>query len=124
MSSRARSTSPTSMSTLRRAAQCVQAVDSSDPVRRALNAGLAWVLLAMAALALAMGAVLLWVDRPALTVLAAFVTAPICLVCWWLNRRGSAAGAAGFVALMIVVTSVAIDPHLYAGKVPMVDVAF
>ncbi len=62
------------MSTLRRVAQWVQAVDSSDPVRRALNAGLAWVLLAMAALALAMGAVLLWVDRPALTVLAAFVT--------------------------------------------------
>ena len=121
---RASSTPTPVLDALAQAARWIQAVDSPDPVRKALNAGLAWVLLAMAALALSMGAVLVWVDRPMVTIMAAFTIAPVCLACWWLNRKGSSAGAAGFVVLMIVVTSVGIDPHLYAGKVPVVDVAF
>ena len=107
-----------------RVGRWIQSVDSSDPVRRALNAGLAWVLLAIAMLAVVMGIVLLAIGRPATPVAVAFGIAPLCLVCWWLNRRGSVSGAAGFVALMIVATSVGIDPHLYAGPVPVVDVAF
>jgi PAS domain S-box-containing protein len=115
--------SPTS-STWQRIARWVQHVNSPDPVRRALNAGLAWVLLAMAALGATMGGVLIWVGRPALPVCVALAVAPLCLVCWWLNRRGTALGAAGFVVLLIVATTLGIDPHLYAGPVPVVDVAF
>ncbi|WP_161974750.1 hybrid sensor histidine kinase/response regulator [Piscinibacter terrae] len=117
--------SPSSMpSSWQRIARWVQHVDSLDPVRRALNAGLAWVLLAMAVLGLTMGGVLIWVGRPALPVCVALAIAPLCMVCWWLNRGGSALGAAGFVVLLIVATTLGIDPHLYAGPVPVVDVAF
>ena len=99
-------------------------MESADPVRRALNTGLAWVLLTFGALALLMSAVLLVIGRPPITVGVAFVTGPLCAVCWWLNRGGTAAGARAFVALMIGATAMAIDPHLYAGRVPQVDVAF
>jgi signal transduction histidine kinase/CheY-like chemotaxis protein len=99
-------------------------VRSADPVRRSLNSGLAWVLLSIAVLAVLMSGVLVAIGRPPLTVGIVAITAPLCLVCWWLNRRGSAAGALAFVALMICATAAAIDPHLYAGPVPEVDVAF
>ncbi len=116
--------SPGPSSPLKRAARWFQHVDSADPVRRALNAGLSWVLLAIAVLAAIMGGVLIWIGRPPLTVGAALVTTPLCLVCWGLNRRGSMTGAAGLVVLLIMATTLGIDPHLYAGPVPVVDVAF
>src|SRR5207245_5943976 len=111
-------------SRLTRAARWIQAVDSSDPVRRALNAALSWGWLTFAALRLTIGVMLVWADRPALPILVTLGTAPLCLLCWWVNRHGSVAGAAGFVALLIAATSLGIDPHLYAGPVPVVDVAF
>jgi PAS domain S-box-containing protein len=115
---------PGPSSPLARAARWIQHIDSTDRVRRALNAGLSWVLLAMAVLAATMGGLLVWIGRPALPVAVALITAPLCLVCWWLNRRGSVAGAAGFVVLLVLATTLGIDPHLYAGPVPVVDVAF
>jgi signal transduction histidine kinase/ActR/RegA family two-component response regulator len=115
---------PPASTRLRRGLAWLGAVDAADPVRRALNQGLAWVLLAIAALAVLMAVVLMAIGRPALPVVMAAATAPVCLVCWWINRRGSTAGAVGFVALMIVATSAGIEPALYAGRVPTVDVAF
>jgi signal transduction histidine kinase len=109
---------------VRRACAWLGRVDAADPVRRALDGGLAWVLLTIAALALLFGGVLAAIGRPALPVAMALAAAPACVVCWWLNRRGSTAGAVGFVALMIVATSAGIEPGLYAGAVPMVDVLF
>jgi len=111
-------------SRLRRAMAWLGAVEAADPVRRALNAGLAWVLLSIAALAILMAVVLAAIGRPATPVVVVLVTAPVCLLCWWINRRGSALGAMGFVALMIGASTLAVDPHLYAGPAPMVDVAF
>ena len=115
---------PGPSSPLKRAARWIQHVDSTDPVRRALNAGLSWVLLSIAVLAAIMGGLLIWIGRPPLPVGVAMATAPLCLVCWGFNRRGSVAGAAGFVVLLIMATTLGIDPHLYAGPVPVVDVAF
>src|SRR5436190_2102559 len=74
----------------RRALRWLGRVHSADPVRRALNSGLAWVLLSIALLAVLMSGVLVTIGRPALTVGIVVITAPLCLVCWWLNRRGSA----------------------------------
>jgi signal transduction histidine kinase/ActR/RegA family two-component response regulator len=99
-------------------------VHAADPVRRALNAGFAWVLLTMALLAVLMGITLIAIGRPAFIAGTALATAPLCLLCWKVNRSGSVAGAVGFVLLMAAATAFAIDPHLYAGPVPVVDVAF
>ncbi|MED5621938.1 sensor histidine kinase [Ideonella sp. BN130291] len=99
-------------------------VHTQDPVRAALNAGLSWVLAALAVLALLLGAVVVAIGRPALTVCVVFAVTPLCGVCWWLNRRGGTAGAWGLVLLMVAASTLGIDPQLYAGAVPTVDVAF
>jgi signal transduction histidine kinase/ActR/RegA family two-component response regulator len=99
-------------------------VRSADPVRRSLNRGLAWVILTIALLAGLMAGVLAWIGRPPSVVMVAAVTVPLCALCWWLNRRGDTAGALAFAGLLIAATTLGIDPHLYAGRVPVVDIAF
>jgi len=107
-----------------RALRCLGEVHSADPVRRSLNRGLAWVILAIALLAGLMAGVLAWIGRPPAIVAVAAATVPMCVLCWWLNRRGDTGGALAFAGLLIVATSAGIDPHLYAGPVPVVDIAF
>ena len=98
--------------TLRRLWQWLILVHSDDPVRAVLNRGFAGLSTAlMLPLVIMIVAFVISGETPGL--LVTLITAPCLVFVWWLNRRGSAYGAAIFVLWTVVALVLGTPPSSY-----------
>jgi PAS domain S-box-containing protein len=109
----------------RRAWEWLTWVNSQDPLRRALNSGLAAVIVVMAPLTVLIASVFLITGETAYVITAASVF-PVYAIAWWLNRGGSTLGA--WLVILAFTTGIVLvaDPFKYtdaASLTPLVLIA-